>query len=180
MKRALLVTIGIIICTIIGTHNIQAAETEEMFGVILNEQGDGLLLNPDTLEPIDTYYNYICYSGWVPNAKPGMYVKTISVLDKYGECDRRYDIPDVRKMATASEIAAYNVAKNRGIYEMDATVTYIDHKADIFYFVTTDGNEWFDYGIENLHVNQRVRVVLYDNGTSNQHDDQIMQIQYWR
>jgi hypothetical protein len=175
----------IFFCTLLYALLIMAApvkagafETEEAFGIVLDAEGNGLLLDPVTWKPIHPYYNYISYKGLV--TKPGQFMVTYEILNRYGEVEEREDYYADLPIATPEKLAEFNLLANRGIYELDGVITEIDKNNNQIIFVTVDGNEWFDYGIENLHVNQRVRVVLYDNGTSNQHDDQIMQIQYWR
>jgi len=109
MKRALLAIVtGVII---LGTvyEKPQAAEPDynACFGVVLNEDGDGLVLDPETMQPVDPYYNYITYDGWI-DAEPGTYVFTLETLNEDGECEER--IRDTKadiKPATPAQLAEY-------------------------------------------------------------------------
>ena len=70
---------------------VTAAPMETTYGVVLNEQGDGMELREDKITPIDPYYNYISYRGI--DAKPGQIIITVATLDEYGDWEDRRDFP---------------------------------------------------------------------------------------
>lgn len=174
----------IFFCTLLYTLLIMAVpvkagavETEEVFGIVLDKEGNGLQLDPETWLPVHPYYNYISYKDY--DLKPGEFIYTVATLDKYGEWESRKDYKTCFPRATKKKLKQYRNLANKGIYELDGIVTEVNRETDQIVFVTVDGNEWFDYGIQNIKENQRIHVILYDNGTPEVHDDQIMQIQ-WR
>lgn len=65
---------------------------EIITGFCLDESGNGIELNPETLQPIHPYYNYIKYNPEMYNN----YVKTILIYNPFNNyCDDiifRYDI----------------------------------------------------------------------------------------
>ena len=168
MKAKLIAALFAALVIITPTEaNAQTAEIT--FGVVLDDEGNGLALDPGTLTPVDPYYNYISYAGL--GAKPGQYVITLETLNRYGECEEREDHLAKLTPATPSEIAAYRQAADEGIYCLDGLVT---NKGEV---TTVDGNIW-DYNTYDLKPGEAVRLVLYDNGTEGKHDDVIKQLQW--
>ena len=155
---------------------VRAAE-QWCFGIVLDEEGNGLELNMETWQPIHPYYNYISYRSLV--TRPGQFILTKEYLNEYGECEDREDYYTCFPIASEKKLEEYRLLAKDGIYESDAVITDVDRETDEITFVTYDGNEWKSVGIGNLRPNMRVHVVMYDNGTPRSIvDDEIMQIQY--
>ena len=157
---------------------MRAAEAERWcFGIVLDEDGNGLELDMDTWKPIHPYFNYISYRGLV--TRPGQFMLTKEFLNEYGECEDRIDYYTCFPIASEKKLKEYQSLAKEGIYEADAVITEIDRETDEITLITYDGNKWKSYGVGNLYRNMNVHVVFYDNGTPKSIiDDEIMQIQY--
>lgn len=170
MKKLIIAALCLALAVPVKANTI---EVRRSFGVVLDNEGNGLELDPVERKPIHPYYNYISYGSL--NAQPGQYIITYEILNPYGECESREDYYADIPAATPAEIAEFNSLAKKGIYEMNATITETGRNQIVF--VTDDGNIWSETGY-NLRRNQRIHVIFYDNGTETKRDDQVMQIQH--
>jgi hypothetical protein len=83
IKRAFL---GIIAAVVVFGTTYQP-DTQKIYGIVLNEDGDGIVVNPESMEPVDDYYNYISYKGI--DAAPGDIIITEEIINEDGEVEKR-------------------------------------------------------------------------------------------
>lgn len=67
-----------------------------------------------------------------------------------------------------------------GLYTQKGIVTEIHRPKDTVRVVTTDGNIWEFYGIEDYEVCDTVELIMSDMGTNNPEDDVILRARYRR
>ena len=177
MKRLFLTICFTLLIMAAPVRAAEALREEDCFGIVLDEEGNGLCLDMETWKPVHPFYNYISYRGIV--TRPGQFIITHEYLNEYGECIDRVDYYTCFPIASKEKLEEYRRLVMDGIYEADAVITEIDYETDKIVFVTYDGSEWESFGIDNLFEGMEVHVVMYDNGTPRSIvDDEIMQIQY--
>ncbi len=67
-------------------------------------------------------------------------------------------------------------------YATTFKITDLEYETDTIIFTDANGNIWEYEGIEDWELNDTVSVLMFDNGTTNIYDDEIVSMRYssWR
>lgn len=65
-----------------------------------------------------------------------------------------------------------------GLYSNCGVITEVDEKADTFVITDYRGQDWEMTGIEDWYEGDTCTMIMYDNGTRDIEDDEIVSITY--
>ena len=164
--------IGAVASILINPCEVNARKANLEFGVVLNAEGDGLLLDENTFRPVAPYYNYISYSSYNGKIKPGDFIHTIEFLDENGEVDSRVDYKTRHARASKQELKQYR----KYVDQYDLRYGWV---IDDITVTTEDGNIW-GYDTTGYNPGTEIGIIFDNQNTSDVTDDEIYETFYIR